>query len=111
MLGAIIGDLAGSIYEYEQIFKVKPVEVDNIIEENSFISDDTILTIAIADAIINKVDYGDKLREYALNYGDKVPQDIPYFKTMFSPNFLKWAKSNTKGESMGNGAMMRISPV
>ena len=54
MLGAIIGDLAGSIYEYDQVKQVRPVKLNNIIEENSFISDDTILTIAIADAILNK---------------------------------------------------------
>lgn len=111
MLGAIIGDLAGSVYEFEQIKDCKPIKVKNIIEENSFFSDDTILTVAIADAILNKVDFETKLKEYALAYADTIPQDIPYFKTMFSPNFIKWAKSNCQGESVGNGAMMRISPV
>lgn len=111
MLGAIIGDLAGSIYEYAQLKKHKSIKVKNIIENNAFISDDTILTIAIADAIINKVDYEQKLKEYALKYCNKIPQDIPYFETMFSPNFIKWAKGDFQGVSCGNGAMMRISPV
>ena len=64
MLGAIIGDLAGSIYEFEQIKNTHPVIVDNIIENDAFYSDDTILTIAILDAIISKEDYGQKLKKY-----------------------------------------------
>ena len=111
MLGAIIGDLAGSIYEFEQINNFHPVKINNIIEDNSFFSDDTILTIAIADAILNNVNYETKLKEYALVYDNKIPKDIPYFKTMFSPGFTKWSKSNFQGDSIGNGAMMRISPV
>lgn len=53
MYGAIIGDSAGSIYEYNQINKVKEVKINNLIESNSFYSDDTILTIAIMDAMLN----------------------------------------------------------
>ncbi len=111
MLGAIIGDLAGSIYEFGQIKKVTPIKVNNIIEEDSFISDDTILTIAIADAILNNASYEEKIKEYAIKYGDLLPQNIPYFKTIFSPDFTKWVNSDIQGESCGNGAMMRISPV
>lgn len=111
MLGAIIGDLAGSIYEFEQVKNCHKIKINNVIEDNSFFSDDTILTVAIADAILNNVDYESKLKEYALYYADKIPQGIPYFKTMFSPNFIKWANSNYQGVSNGNGAMMRISPV
>lgn len=51
MLGAIIGDLAGSIYEFDQMKKHRNVSIKNIIEENSFFSDDAILTISIADAV------------------------------------------------------------
>ena len=67
MWGAIIGDLAGSIYEYNQIKEVKPVKVRNIIEDNAFYSDDTILTIALLDAIINNGDYESYLKKYTLN--------------------------------------------
>ena len=111
MLGAIIGDLAGSIYEYSQVKKVSSIKINNLIEENAFFSDDTILTIAIADAIINSKDYSQKLKEYAFKYNNRVPKDIPYFDTMFSPNFVKWSIGEIEGNSSGNGAMMRISPV
>ena len=111
MLGAIIGDLAGSVYEYGQIKKVTPVKVDKVIEKDAFYSDDTILTIAIADAIMNKQNYGEKLRDYVNVYCNQLPEHKPYFKTMFSPGLTKWAKGNDVGESHGNGAMMRVSPV
>ena len=111
MLGAIIGDLAGSIYEFDQVKRVKPVVVNNIIEDKSFISDDSILTIAVLDAIINNVSYELKLKEYALKYQNEIPKNISYFKTMFSPGFLKWAKGSENGLSYGNGAMMRVSAV
>ena len=51
MWGAVIGDLAGSVYEFEQIKEVKPIKTDKIIPDNAFFSDDTILTIAIAEAV------------------------------------------------------------
>lgn len=111
MIGAIIGDMAGSIYEFEQFKKVTPVKIKNIIENDSFYSDDTILTIAIADAILNKCDYGEKLKEYGKKYLNYKPNHTPFFDSPFSPGFAKWLNSNMTGTSCGNGAMMRISPV
>lgn len=111
MYGAIIGDLAGSIYEYEQINKVKGLYVNELIKENSFYSDDTILTIAIMDAMLNNKDFEYYLKKYAKEYMDYKPNIDPYFKTTFSPGFTKWVNGNVEGNSIGNGAMMRISPV
>ena len=67
MLGAIYGDKAGSIYEFEQVKGIKPINPEKLILSNSFYSDDTIETIAVIDAIINKKDYEQTLREYILN--------------------------------------------
>lgn len=111
MYGNIIGDLAGSIYEYGQIKKVSHITIDKLISEDSFISDDTILTIAIIDAIVNNKAYGEKLREYGIKYEDFIKLDIPYFEKTFSPGFLKWAHGNFEGQSCGNGAMMRVAPI
>lgn len=111
MLGAIIGDLAGSIYEFEQIKQIKRVEMKNIIEENSFFSDDTILTVAVADALLSETDFEAKIKEYAKRYQSYSPNFKPYFKTPFSPNFMAWANGTTRGTSLGNGAMMRVSPI
>lgn len=111
MYGAIIGDLAGSVYEYEQCKAAKNVNINKIIEDNAFYSDDTILTIAIADAILNDKDYDKYLRYYINKYSSYRPDFKPYFKTTFSPNLIEWSNSNKIGQSKGNGAMMRISSV
>ena len=111
MWGAIIGDLAGSIYEYSQIKTISNIKINKLIEENSFYSDDTILTIAILDAILNDLNYEKYLRKYALEYSDYKPNFNPYFKSTFSSGFTKWAKSDEIGNSKCNGAMMRISAV
>lgn len=111
MLGAIIGDLAGSIYEYDQVKKVFSVNMNKIIEDNSFYSDDTILTICLIDAILNGGNYQEYLRKYILKYKDDLPNHKPYFETVFSPNTVKWAMGKQVGNSSGNGAVMRISPI
>lgn len=111
MWGAIIGDLAGSIYEYSQTKKIAEINVNNLIEENSFFSDDTILTIAIIDAILNDKNYEKYLKKYGKKYEQYKPDFTPYFKTTFSPGFQKWINEEIQGASIGNGAMMRISPI
>ena len=57
MYGAIIGDMAGSIYEYDQLDNVHSVTMGKIIEDRAFYSDETILTMAITQAIMNNGDY------------------------------------------------------
>ena len=111
MWGAVIGDLAGSIYEYEQIKSVKPVKNKEIIPDNAFYSDDTILTIAILDAIMHDIDYEKYLKLYGNKYSTFKPNIEPYFEKVFSPGFIKWCEGKKEGISTGNGAMMRISPV
>ena len=111
MYGAIIGDLAGSIYEFNQLKKIQSIEMNNLIEDNAFYSDDTILTIAILDAILHNKDYDYYLRKYIQEFKEYKPDFEPYFKTAFSPNLIKWSNSDIIGSSHGNGAMMRISAV
>ena len=111
MYGAIYGDLAGSVYEYSQLKSIKGIIPEELITDTSFYSDDTILTIAILDAILNDKNYDKYLREYINKYKNYKPDFNPYFKTSFSPNLIKWSSSNMQGVSHGNGAMMRISPV
>ena len=111
MWGAIIGDLAGSIYEYEQVKGVKTVKNEEIIQEKAFFSDETILTIAILDAIEHDRDYEKYIRLYGNKYSSYKPNFEPYFRTTFSPGFHKWLRNEKEGNSTGNGAMMRISPI
>lgn len=89
MYGAIIGDLAGSIYEYNQLKQVKPIYMNKVIEKNAFYSDDTILTVAI----LHDQNYEKYLRKYIKNYSNYTPDFRPYFKTSFSPKMIKWSKN------------------
>ena len=95
MYGAIIGDIAGSIYEYDEFMNSekgiinleKRLEIlsnTDLIDENCFYSDDTILTIAILDSILNNSGYEDKLKEYGLRYGTEKLNKPNYFEYMFS---------------------------
>ena len=122
MLGAIIGDIAGSLDEYKEFKdslnktinlkrRLERLHKKELIDDNSFYSDDTILTIAILDAILNNGSYETKLKEYGLKYKDEIPKNIDYFKYMFSPGFIKWCNSSEVGKSIGNGSAMRISSV
>lgn len=118
MYGAIIGDIVGSYYEvleiknknrsYEDRMKIMDRNVP-LFNENCSCTDDSILTTAIADAILNGESYEKKLREYGLreiNLG----KDI-YGRSRFGKGFVEWLKNDYMGESFGNGSAMRISPV
>lgn len=111
MYGSIYGDLIGSIYEFDQLKEVSSIESSGYLSDDSFFSDDTILTVAICDAIKSDKDYDKYLRKYISEYRDYRPDFHPYFKSSFSPGLIKWANGNSIGRSSGNGAMMRISPV
>ena len=111
MYGAIYGDLVGSIYEFSQLVKVKNIKTDKLLKEDSFFSDDTILTIAILDAALNNKDYDYYLKKYIKMYKDYKPNYKPYFSQPFSPSLIQWSNLNNIGTSRGNGAIMRISPI
>ncbi|MFA5602454.1 MAG: ADP-ribosylglycohydrolase family protein [Bacilli bacterium] len=120
MYGAILGDIIGSAYEYEE-FNSKKIDLEKrfkilnkdtpLFLNNSRITDDSILTIAIADAIFSKVSYEEKLREHGLKYLKKENNDPNFFDKPFSPGFIKWLKKEKEANSTGNGAAMRVSSV
>ena len=125
MLGAIIGDLAGTKFEYQEFLDSRKgiINVERrkkilnpkleLLTDESFISDDSLLTIAVAEAILYNRDYKEALKKYGQKYGNKPVKKEGFFKNAFSPTFIKWANSenNENGTSQGNGAAMRISPV
>lgn len=116
MYGAIYGDLVGSIYEYQEYIRhnkenmLKASNKPELVTEESFISDDTILTIAVLEAVKNDLCYEETIRRYILDNSGKLNRD-DYFDYLFSPNTLKWARGEKLGNSIGNGAIMRISPI
>lgn len=99
MLGAITGDIIGSIYEWDNI-KTKDFP---LFSEHSSFTDDSVLTVALADTILNNGDYGRIMREYFHRY--------PH--AGYGGSFLRWAGDPSAGpyKSWGNGAAMRTSSV
>ena len=99
MIGAILGDVIGSIYESSPV-KNKDF---TLLYGFSRFTDDTVLTIAVADAILNNKDYSTTIKEW----GKKYP------RAGYGGNFWKWMMSeNTEPyNSWGNGSAMRVSPV
>lgn len=116
MYGGIYGDLVGSIYEFSENKKhnkelmIRASKEEELLKPNSFYSDDTILIIAIADAILHGDDFDNYLRKY-IRDNSAILDKPNYFKYMFSPNTIKWGNSDEQGCSYGNGAIMRVSPV
>ena len=111
MWGAIVGDIAGSIYEFDQFKKTKPISCENLMPEEGFYSDDTILTVAVAYSILKGIDFEDSLKDFGKRYQNYKPNVKNYFEGVFSPGFTKWLNGSFQGSSTGNGAMMRVSPV
>lgn len=99
MIGAIAGDIIGSIYEFHNI-KTKEFP---LFSPGCRFTDDSVLTVALADALLNYSDYTEKLKEYVLVYPN----------AGYGERFYFWAISDDHKpyHSWGNGAAMRISPV
>ena len=101
MLGAILGDIAGSKYEFNNTFDY---DFEMFGEECDF-TDDTICTVAIADAILNGRSYQESLLDWCRRY--------PSPKGAYGGRFAGWIHSLDPQpyNSFGNGSAMRVSPV
>jgi ADP-ribosylglycohydrolase len=100
MLGAIAGDIIGSVYERDAI---KTPFFSPLFDPNARPTDDTVLTVALADSLLSGIDYIDKLHEYYAAY--------PF--AGYGGAFRQWADSRLREpyNSFGNGSAMRVSPV
>ena len=101
MLGAMIGDIAGSKYEFNNTF-----DYDfEMFGEGCDFTDDTICTVAIADAIQNGRSYQESLLDWCRRY--------PSPKGAYGGRFALWIRSLDPQpyNSFGNGSAMRVSPV
>lgn len=107
MLGSIIGDIVGSIYEFHNI-ETKDFP---LFSKNCGFTDDSILTIATAKWILeggSKSDSRNYYFRYAFNY--------PRPKGGYGGGFVKWVRRAEDGDfspynSCGNGSAMRVGPV
>ena len=99
MLGAIAGDIAGSIYERAPV-KTKTFPV---IGDNSTYTDDSVLTVAVAEVLLTGGDYAATFQRYYHNYPNRG----------YGDGFKRWVRASGPRDfrSTSNGAAMRISPV
>ncbi len=107
MLGAIIGDIAGSKYENNNI---KHIDF-KLLDKDCHFTDDTVCTLAVAKSLVEcNGDY--------IDLQQKVAQNLKSLCTMYDgvgygKKFLEWLSLENPEpyESFGNGAAMRVSPV
>lgn len=105
MIGAIIGDVVGSRFEFNNI-KTKKFE---LLTEQSVFTDDTVLTIAVLDWCLNSKDKSDD--KEAIYYLQKWAKKYP--NAGYGGMFYRWKDKEIPKPyySCGNGSAMRISPV
>ena len=98
IIGAVIGDIIGSMYEFKNV----PSRIKWFSASDS-VTDDSVLTIAVADALLHDIPFEQTLR----TWGNKYPA------AGFGKGFRRWMKtsSGTRNHSSANGSAMRISPV
>ncbi len=99
MIGAIAGDIIGSAYEFHPI-KTKDFP---LFPPGARFTDDSVLTVAIAHAILTGADYGEAVRTWGLRFPN----------AGYGSGFRRWlwaAQPRPYG-SWGNGAAMRVSAV
>ena len=99
MIGSIIGDIVGSRFERRDAKTRKFL----LFHKNCRFTDDSVLTCAVADVLMNDKCYSQTIRDYYLEYQDRG----------YGSGFKKWALSDgSEGyNSYGNGSAMRVSPV
>lgn len=99
MMGAIAGDIIGSVYEHHPI---KTTDFP-LFQPRSRFTDDSVLTVAVADAILN----GQPYRDAVLAWGRRYPN------AGYGSTFIRWLQTDdpVPYHSWGNGSAMRVGPV
>ena len=99
MMGAIAGDVIGSVYE------ARPIKHKDfpLFSTGATFTDDSVLTVAVADALLSDGDYVRAFHQYFARHPGRG----------FGASFADWAASRRTFAygSYGNGAAMRVSPV
>jgi ADP-ribosylglycohydrolase len=104
MLGAIAGDIIGSIYERKKAWQEqRNPHFEPLFAPKARFTDDTVLTVAVAEHILHGVDLVDLFKDYARAYPD----------AGYGGTFLQWSMTEDSQPygSWGNGSAMRVSPV
>ncbi len=108
MLGAIIGDIASSVYEHNDFKNNEEYKEvlckDNLIDDDCKYAKDTILNLAVLDTVLLEDEYFNILKKYGLEYMSEISNDKG------SEDFMKWCQGeNIKSDS--NDALRRASSI
>ena len=105
MIGAIIGDIAGSRFEFDN-YRAKDFE---LFSEKCFFTDDTVMTLAIAKALLVSAPDYENLSENAVKCMQDVGRNYPFCG--YGGHFFGWMFSDDPKayNSFGNGSAMRVS--
>ena len=108
MYGAILGDIIGSPYEFDMGNKTKDFP---LFSEDSHFTDDTVMTIAVAEAFMDAPDDEDEIRHRLIQSMQKWGHRYP--GVGYGARFICWLalKDATPYNSFGNGSAMRVSSV
>ena len=100
MIGAIIGDIIGSRFEFNN-YRHKDFE---LLTPDCDYTDDSICTIAVADALLRSLDFSDAIHSWCRRY--------PHPMGSYGGRFAQWVASDQPSPygSFGNGSAMRVSP-
>ena len=99
MIGAIIGDVIGSAYEWNN---TKCANFELFGKKTDF-TDDSVMTYATAHALLTGKDYGECYRDFGTRYPNRG----------YGRMFQEWLDTPSMGpyDSFGNGSAMRVSPI
>ena len=108
MYGAILGDIVGSPYEFDMGDKTKDFP---LFSEDSYFTDDTVMTIAVAEAFMVAPDDEDMIRQRLVQSMQKWGHRYP--GAGYGVRFSSWldSKNPQPYNSWGNGSAMRVSAV
>src|SRR5262245_56465696 len=99
MIAAIAGDIIGSVHERANIKRT----TFTLFKPNSRFTDDTVMSLAVADCLMHQKPYAATMREYGRRYPDRG----------YGGMFRKWLADDAMGpyQSFGNGSAMRVGPI
>ena len=108
MYGAILGDIIGSPYEFDMGDKTKDFP---LFSEDSYFTDDTVMTIAVAEAFMDAPDDENAVRQRLVQSMQKWGHHYP--GAGYGVRFSSWldSKNPQPYNSWGNGSAMRVSAV
>ena len=108
MYGAILGDIIGSPYEFDMGDKTKDFP---LFSEDSCFTDDTVMTIAVAEAFMDAPDDEDAVHQRLIQSMQKWGHRYP--GAGYGARFICWLalRDATPYNSFGNGSAMRVSSV